>query len=484
MPNTKKLGSPVQNFTNTTESSTAKQSSTATKSSTAKTRIAKQPPPVKQILPNDTSSSDKMKVLIVVDVQNCFINGGSLGGQTEQYKELCTNIKNEIKSGNYDLVVFSRDFHPENHVSFINSKRKGGDFPPHCRNIKNNCNYDLMPDNIYTENDQERKQHFNGKLVENTQVLNYTNLKPIIGTNLKPIIGTNLAYHFYSDNDEKFNNILDNLNNSNGNYTIGLKEEKYNKNNSTEPSTEPSIEHIKYNIEPLLYKETKIIGLTKGEYCDYEAYSAFNYHLQNNRIPLTPQEKYSTGLWEYILITYKKKPNNINIPIIINVCGLVTNFCVKDTAKEGLKMWENVYVKKSDYENISVKFNIFEYLSLPLEQIKEYTNTNKNDLMPNPQYEPFQFPFKTPIKNNNKNYYYNFKEQKKATLMLFTSFEQTKIDIYYDEKNIVNKRYINSKLFENKGGSGHSNNCNCQSCNEYYRIKYLKYKQKYLQYKK
>lgn len=96
---------------------------------------------------------DDFKVLLVVDVQNCFIQGGSLGtvniDDLLKYINMVKSIEEQIKNGNYDLVVFSRDYHPENHASLYDeTKAEYGVFTQHCRNTNNKC------DKIYnTKND-------------------------------------------------------------------------------------------------------------------------------------------------------------------------------------------------------------------------------------------------------------------------------------------------------------------------------------------
>jgi len=67
--------------------------------------------------------------LVVVDMQVDFMPGGALPvpggdeivGRVNEYVELFT------KAG--ATVVFTRDWHPPNHVSF---KTRGGPWPPHC----------------------------------------------------------------------------------------------------------------------------------------------------------------------------------------------------------------------------------------------------------------------------------------------------------------------------------------------------------------
>lgn len=66
------------------------------------------------------------KILVVVDAQNDFITG-SLGNKE---CDAATNvIADEIKSGKYDKVVFTRDTHAENYLN----TQEGKKLPvPHC----------------------------------------------------------------------------------------------------------------------------------------------------------------------------------------------------------------------------------------------------------------------------------------------------------------------------------------------------------------
>ncbi|MDF7675026.1 nicotinamidase [Acetobacteraceae bacterium ESL0697] len=64
--------------------------------------------------------------LLIIDMQNDFLPGGALpvpGGN-----ELIPLINKQATLG-FTTVVASRDWHPENHCSFIGS---GGKWPPHC----------------------------------------------------------------------------------------------------------------------------------------------------------------------------------------------------------------------------------------------------------------------------------------------------------------------------------------------------------------
>ena len=67
------------------------------------------------------------RALIVVDFQNDFTPGGALGvpdGDT-----IAPRINELARSGDFDLVVATRDWHPPDHGSFT---AQGGTWPVHC----------------------------------------------------------------------------------------------------------------------------------------------------------------------------------------------------------------------------------------------------------------------------------------------------------------------------------------------------------------
>lgn len=70
-----------------------------------------------------------MKALIVVDIQNDFCSGGALEVKdAEQIVELVNRLIKRFESDGMP-VVFTRDWHPVNHISFIEN---GGIWPVHC----------------------------------------------------------------------------------------------------------------------------------------------------------------------------------------------------------------------------------------------------------------------------------------------------------------------------------------------------------------
>ena len=82
-----------------------------------------------------------MKTLVLVDIQNDFLKGGSLA--VPEGDKIIKPINKIIKQ--YDLVIATKDWHPKNHISFASnhSDKKIGDiiningvdqvlWPDHC----------------------------------------------------------------------------------------------------------------------------------------------------------------------------------------------------------------------------------------------------------------------------------------------------------------------------------------------------------------
>jgi nicotinamidase-related amidase len=65
--------------------------------------------------------------LIVVDFQNDFTPGGALA--VAHGDEIAGAINELSRSGGFDLVVATRDWHPPDHASFA---AQGGPWPEHC----------------------------------------------------------------------------------------------------------------------------------------------------------------------------------------------------------------------------------------------------------------------------------------------------------------------------------------------------------------
>jgi nicotinamidase/pyrazinamidase len=75
----------------------------------------------------DLSSRTVGEALLIIDFQNDFTPGGALAVQHGD--EIAGRINELAASGRYDLVIATRDWHPENHNSFV---AMGGPWPVHC----------------------------------------------------------------------------------------------------------------------------------------------------------------------------------------------------------------------------------------------------------------------------------------------------------------------------------------------------------------
>ena len=121
------------------------------------------------------------------------------------------------------------------------------------------------------------------------------------------------------------------------------------------------MDNIQYDISGHPVDDKQIYQLTKGEYCDYESYSAFNYHLKfeyddkknivSKELPIDKNN--STGLWEHIIETNKLNKDS-NTTLEITVCGLVGNICVMNTVHHGIVTWNKLYQK--NYPHVTVNF--------------------------------------------------------------------------------------------------------------------------------
>ena len=65
--------------------------------------------------------------LVIVDFQNDFTPGGALG--VHEGDAIAGRIDELARSGDYELVVATRDWHPPDHGSFA---AQGGPWPVHC----------------------------------------------------------------------------------------------------------------------------------------------------------------------------------------------------------------------------------------------------------------------------------------------------------------------------------------------------------------
>jgi len=375
-----------------------------------------------------------LKTLVVVDVQNCFISGGSYGGHENNSidgNKLVNSINQVMEISDLidknESIIFTRDYHPINHLSIAVKNRVtlnyGATHPSHCLNIQSNCprnnnlglpknemkkiksrNYISIEDYleekiniIKFKNNKNNKNNINELKEAFLEIPNYTYKEKIIGTNLSWL------YYITKYKDIIYKLIKDDK-------YIGIKKSE-NKNK------DPDFSKITI---PKPYKKNnkEFIQLVKGQLCSYESYSAFNYHLHleksSNRASnelIKYNSKYitneyfkgeklknlSTGLFEYILDSTNK-----NI-IEITICGLVGEICVINTITEGLIMWNLFY--KDIYGEKSVKFNYSLYGTL-------FTGLGLYDFDKTPiqSYDTFVNKMTEFLNNNIKNEYKKFIE--------------------------------------------------------------------------
>ncbi|MBA3261803.1 MAG: nicotinamidase [Thermoleophilaceae bacterium] len=67
------------------------------------------------------------RALLIIDFQNDFTAGGALA--VPDGDAIADRVNGLIGSGDFDLVVATRDWHPPDHASFTD---QGGPWPPHC----------------------------------------------------------------------------------------------------------------------------------------------------------------------------------------------------------------------------------------------------------------------------------------------------------------------------------------------------------------
>jgi nicotinamidase-related amidase len=334
---------------------------------------------------------DPLNVLVVVDVQNCFmynsddnatfLNMGSLNldGTNTKDNTASKEIANEIAelTTKNDIVVFTRDYHPINHISFEGDEGRDPNppqtWPRHCRNKNRVCSDRTKKGEVAQPMNVSIPGAINGetKLIDalkanfDSDTLNKMfsdeNDLTWLDKNMT-ITGTDLSYFFYNTS---IRNIISRLTQSNklGDFKIGLAStlDETAQSQPVDSSKIVTLDDIAWeNVLPMEYNNTKFVTLTKGEDCSRESYSAFNYHIEYDiSTPNAPvrkenvvsiDTKNSTGLWEWIL----KENGGIQREIIVTVCGLVGNVCVMHTILEGKAMWDNLYQEKNP--GITVKF--------------------------------------------------------------------------------------------------------------------------------
>jgi nicotinamidase-related amidase len=345
------------------------------------------PPPTNEV-------KTTLNVLVVVDVQDCFMsnllnnsNILNLGVSTDidaklkLSSEMVKQIVELDKKSN--ITIFTRDMHPINHISFEGDEGRvlnppKGYWPHHCRTGKT-----CIPRLDYEGNefkDSENNQRNPSEQLETVGNIigKHPQIESVMGTidntyKELSVKGNQLSYFFYFTeladkvkqlNDSKKPNIIS----LNEIQNVELKYEIQN--------LKPDYDQLNYrNITPI---DEKYYSLWKGERCNHESYSAFNYHLKYEKtsgdrwiwdeaqhpIPIDPknfdkdkkQYKFSTGLFEFI-IDYLEQHQTITT-VNFNICGLVGDVCVMHTAVQGALLYENIYNDIFKAKNVTCNFNV------------------------------------------------------------------------------------------------------------------------------
>ena len=333
-------------------------------------------------------SPKKNRVLIVVDVQNCFFdNFGTLGWVPKNYfneadkeemdkarddiklkfiKRLKAFIKRAVKD--YDLIIFTKDRHPVNHRSF-------GTYPPHCINQTKKCKFTAKLDKTKRV---KRIQDIISKnkghkliLVEDTdlETLLY-DYKISFGEDINTKLGLTTLSELNLNGKIKYETVL----------------------SDTSKSTTLAVSEMK--LKPRT-NQAAIVRLNKGELCNFDAYGAFLYHIQyiddsklgrqvhkyDTSHEFNPSgesnilydleangikdiTRISTGLGEFLLKYYD---NNFSTDMVIDVCGLVTNICVVNSCIGGIKFFENYKKQNLIHSSLNIPhFRILNEFSLYL----------------------------------------------------------------------------------------------------------------------
>ena len=335
---------------------------------------------------------DELKVLVAVDVQNCFmsnLNGGTflnMSGRNllDQYSKSIqlTDAINKLCDLN-DLIIFTRDMHPLNHISFgtTSSDDKSeeyksvegrpidpeslGTWPIHCRDSELKCKSrkegEVVPyiEPTYTDTigstlkialksiDELNELSETFRKTARNQINAFIDKINRRGLSNYIIKGNELSYFFYNILSTRLWDVIKQLNSLKREEVIALQRNGINSETGyTDGELGIPSEQTPKEID---YNGKKVVSLWKGERCNQESYSAFNYHIDYDATnPSSPKIKTefnsidknnTTGLFEYIL----KKTDNKPKKIIITICGLVGDVCVMHSFLQGITLWERVY---------------------------------------------------------------------------------------------------------------------------------------------
>jgi nicotinamidase-related amidase len=442
-----------------------------------------------------TPVPDTLNILVVVDVQDCFMsnllnnyNFLNLGVGSEVTKKLelsARMVKNIAElDKNSNLTIFTRDMHPINHVSFEGDEGRppnppNGYWPHHCRTEKqcdNRTDVDDIEGNVREPNNKLEENV--GNIVTKNPDITKTFDSISLSDEYKnlPVKGNQLSYFFYFT---RLASIVKQLNKP-GLHVISLKPD-------IKPDTDPNFGQLRYN--GITAIDNKYYSLWKGERCNYESYSAFNYHLEydvnpgddnlidwnNAQKPIAILEsnaneseyKYSTGLFEFIIAYVKSNSNYTKINF--NICGLVGDVCVMHTAIQGSLLWKKIY--STMLPDVTCNFNV---------------ELAASAFLGPGGYKPTQAGYYADLPNKNK----------PAALIEYNAFYEAETTPYYDdtvtpeykpeykfvlngepaENAVTDAENAVAEVVENKGGKRtrrnrkhsthkkHTSKCNCRLC--------------------
>jgi|688.fasta_scaffold228910_2 hypothetical protein len=330
---------------------------------------------------------DEMNINIIVDVQNCFMFGGSFK-TGNRYGPILGSVETDIsadlgqiteildllskKSG---YTVLTRDFHPYGHnsiISFGEAENPPNTWTSHCVDRKTVCLRSSIGDNkTYMVKTPSKKQLLKEYIA--TTKYNTELVRPEYGD--IPIVGNEVS-SIYFIADKKYTPIVEQIRASFSLSKIQLRRKELFGGNALNLSELMDIKYkdeIEYRGEDVpnisnianVEEPKPVVQLLKGQYCDHDANSAFNYHSKYSKSAggeilmsaVKIDKNNSTGLFEYIINALsKERSSGKNITKInINVCGNVGNVCVIHTILQGIAMLSQY----REFTSLDVKFNFY-----------------------------------------------------------------------------------------------------------------------------
>jgi len=263
-------------------------------------------------------------ILIVTDVQNCWMDGN-------KRTALINEIADMVNAIPFDYYVLSRDVHPRNHVSHMVTtapnttrvRRKNG--TQKAMNIK--TAYQGSP--AVAAPGFESVDLTGGLWTPHCIETKYKH----IGT-CKPRVDqgeVTIANATQTDNcksDDTLVSLVPKF--ANPDITIELADDAENHFNEPNKAT--------YQVTVTSLPPTKpVIQVLKGQLCNWDAYSAFQYHIKNGMNQKSDLSR-STGLAEVMfskeLGITKFRPDAKKVNIVI--CGFAGEYAVKYTMSYGL----------------------------------------------------------------------------------------------------------------------------------------------------